>query len=73
VFEFNNQWKYTIDGTENTGIIKGADPAVKYLDLSKLADIGIADITIEPDYTYSTRYYTINFIDKDTDNVFHSV
>lgn len=73
VFEFNNQWKYTIDGTENTGIIKGSDPATKYLDLSQLASIGTTDITIEPDYTYSTRYYTINFIDKDTDNVFHSV
>ena len=73
VFEFNNQWKYTIDGTENTGIIKGSDSTTKYLDLSKLADIGIADITIEPDYTYSTRYYTINFIDKDNENVFHTI
>lgn len=73
VFTFNNQWKYTIEGTEITGIIKGADESVAYLDLAQLKDIDLANIIIEPDYTYSTRYYTIAFYDKDTDELLYSV
>ena len=76
VFEFNNRWKYYLtNDSEQTiiGYIQGEDILTQYLDLSQLSEVSLADITIEPDYTYNTRYYTINFLDKDTESIFYTI
>ena len=66
VFTFTNQWKYTLaDGS--TGLISGTDDTYQYLDLSALQNITEQNINIEPNYTTSTRYYTITFYDKDNE------
>ena len=73
-FTFKNQWKYSIienDEVQSTGIIKGSDEAMAYLDLSQLRQLS-GNIIIEPDYSVNVRQYTISFVDKNTDTIIHT-
>lgn len=71
IANFNNRWIYTVDSTGASGYITSANAGeYQYLDLSQLSSLS-GNITIKPDYTYTTKYYNITFKDSENGNTLY--
>ena len=71
-YTFDNKWKYTFkDGTTGT-ISSELINEYFYLDLAKLPKDKLYNVIIEPVYKEETRYYTVEFKYKSSEDSFYS-